>query len=249
MGVAAALWAMSPPSVHAGAPFVTNDPVPTDYQGYEFYAFTTGTAVLGGASGVGPAFEYDYGVLPNGQFHVVAPMAFASPIGGPLQFGYGDTEVGFKYRFLSEDKNSGLPMAAIYPLIELPTGDQAEGLGAGHLRAFFPVWVQKDLGNGWLTYGGGGYWFNHGSGALDRDYWFFGWLLQKQITKQLAIGGELFHQTAQTIGGKDTTGFNIGGIYDIDEHNHLLFSAGTALQNGPETNLFSWYFGYHRTGP
>jgi len=140
-------------------------------------------------------------------------------------------------------------MAAIFPLIELPTGDRAEGLGAGHVRDFFPVWVQKDLGNDWLTYGGGGYWFNHGGVTLDKDYWFFGWLLQKQVTKQLAIGGELFHATAQTIGGKDTTGFNIGGIYDFHEHNHLLFSAGRVLQNGPETNLFSWYFGYQRTGP
>lgn len=248
-GVALAVSAIVP--AYAGPPFLTDDPVTDDYQHYEFYTFTMGTAVSGNTSGVGPAFEYDYGVLPNGngQFHVIAPMAFDSPTGGPTQFGYGDTELGFKYRFLQEDKNSGLPMAAIFPLIELPTGDQAEGLGAGHIRAFFPVWLQKDLGNDWLTYGGGGYWVNHGAGTPDKDFWFFGWLLQKQLTKQLAIGGEIFHETAQTIDGKDTTGFNIGGIYDFDDHNHLLFSAGRALQNASETNLFSWYVGYQYTGP
>jgi hypothetical protein len=45
----------------------------------------------------------------------------------------------------------------------------------------------------------------------------FGWLLQRQVTKKLAIGGELFHQTVDMIGSKDTTGFNIGVIYDLDK--------------------------------
>jgi len=45
------------------------------------------------------------------------------------------------------------------------------------------------------------------------------------------------------------TGFNIGAIYDFDDHNHLLVSAGRALQNASETNLYSWYLGYQITGP
>jgi len=238
-----------PCPAHAGPPFLTDDPEPVDYQHYEFYTFTTGTGVAGDTSGVGPAWEFNYGIIPNGQFHIIAPVAFDAPAGGSTQFGYGDTELGFKYRFIQEDKNGSTPMVGVFPLIELPTGDQAEGLGAGHVRAFFPVWVQKDLGHDWLTYGGGGYWINQGGGTPDKNYWFFGWLLQKQVTKQLAIGGELFHETAQTIGGEDTTGFNIGATYDIDDHNHLLFSAGRALQNASATNLYSWYAGYQLTGP
>lgn len=248
-GATLVLSGISLPSAQAGPPFLTDDPEPVDYQHYEFYTFTMGTVVTGDTSGVGPAWEYNYGIIPNGQFHLIAPLAFDSPSGGSTQFGYGDTELGFKYRFVQEDKNGSRPMVGIFPLLELPTGNEAEGLGAGHVRAFFPVWVQKDLGNDWLTYGGGGYWINHGSGTLDKDFWFFGWLLQKQVTKQLAIGGELYHETAQTSDGKDTTGFNIGGIFDIDEHNHLLFSAGRALQNASATNLFSWYLGYQITGP
>ena len=79
-------------------------------------------------------------------------------------------------------------------------------------------------------------------------------LLQRQVTKQLAIGGEIFHQTATVVfggidSGKATTGFNIGAIYDFDDHNHLLASVGTGLQNASATNLFSWYVGYQITGP
>jgi len=34
---------------------------------------------------------------------------------------------------------------------------------------------------------------------------------------------------ANTIAGEDTTGFNIGAIYNFDDHNHLLVSAGRAI--------------------
>jgi hypothetical protein len=237
----------------AGPPFQTDDPEPVPYQHFEFYTLSTGTAIHGGTSGVGPAWEFNYGLIPNGQVHIIAPLTFDSPAAGRSQFGYGDTELGFKYRFVDEDKNGSRPMIGVYPLVELPTGNESLGLGAGNLRAYFPLWIQKSFGD-WTTYGGGGYWINHGDDTLNRDYWFFGWLLQRQVTKQLAIGGEIFHQTATVVfggteSGAATTGFNIGAIYDFDEHNHLLVSAGAGLQNAAATNLFSWYIGYQITGP
>lgn len=253
--VAGALAALAKSQAIAGPPFQTDDPEPVPYQHFEFYTLSLGTAVRGDTSGFGPAWEFNYGLVPNGQVHIIAPLAFDSPAGTPSQFGYGDTELGFKYRFIDEDKNGSRPMVGAYPLLELPTGNEKLGLGAGYLRAYFPIWIQKSFDD-WTTYGGGGYWINHGDGGLDRDYWFFGWLLQRQVTKQLAIGGEIFHQTATVVfgtgdntSGKATTGFNIGAIYDFDAHNHLLVSLGTGLQNASTTNLLSWYVGYQITGP
>ncbi len=232
----------------AGPPFRTDDPEPVDYQHYEFYTFASGTHVSGDTGAVGPAWEFNYGLIPNGQFHIVAPLAFDSPAGGPTQFGYSDTELGFKYRFVDEDKDGARPMVGVFPMLEVPTGSESRGLGAGHVRAFLPVWLQKSDGD-WTTYGGGGYWINHGGDTLDRDYWFFGWELQRKVTDKLAIGGEVFHQTATVIGGSDSTGVNIGAMYDFDERNHLLVSVGTGVQNASETNLFSWYVAYQITGP
>jgi hypothetical protein len=54
------------------------------------------------------------------------------------------------------------------------------------------VWLQKDIGD-WTINGDGGYWINPGSG--NRNYWFFGSLLQRKITDQFKIGAEIFHQT------------------------------------------------------
>lgn len=43
----------------------------------------------------------------------------------------------------------------------------------------------------------------------------------------------------------DTSGTFPG--FNIDEHNHMLFSAGRALQNAAETNLFSFDVAYQST--
>ena len=230
----------------AGPPFRTDDPEPVDYKHWEFYTFSTGTHVSGDTSGVLPGVEFNYGLIENGMVHIVAPMAFDSPVGGPTQFGYGDTELGFKYRFIDEDKNGSRPSVGVFPLIELPSGSQTKGLGAGHVRAFLPVWVQKNFGD-WTTYGGGGYWINQDDNLGDKNYWFAGWVLQRKITDKLMLGGEIYHQTADTIDGVDSMGFNLGGQYDFDEHNHLLFSAGRGFQHASETNLYSWYVAWQIT--
>jgi hypothetical protein len=236
----------APIPANAGPPFRTDDPEPVEFGHYEFYTFFSGTHMKGDTSGFGPAFELNYGLIPNGQFHVIAPLAFDAPSGGPSQFGVGDTELGFKYRFIQEDDKGWRPMLGVFPFLELPTGDPARGLGTGNVRAYLPLWVQKSFGD-WETYGGAGYWIDHGGESSDRDHWYFGWLLQRKVTDKLVIGAEIFHQTADTIGGKDSSGFNVGAIYDFDDHNHLLVSLGRGLQNASETNRFSWYIAYQIT--
>ena len=249
--IAAAMSGLLAGRAQAGPPFQTDDPEPVPYQHFEFYNVSLGTAIRGDTQGEAPAWEYNYGIIPNGQAHIIAPLTFDTQAGS---YGYSDTELGFKYRLVDEDKNDWRPMLGVYPLVELPTGDVTRGLGAGYVRAYFPLWIQKNFGE-WTTYGGGGYWINHGDGTADRDYWFVGWLLQRQVTKQLAIGGEIFHQTSTVAFGatnpiytQPTTGFNVGAIYDFDDDHHLLVSVGAGLQNASTTNEFSWYVAYQITG-
>jgi hypothetical protein len=241
------LWYLAPATATAGPPYRTDDPEPTPLGHYEFYTFSTGMVVRDDTSGSSPAFELNYGLIPNGQLTIDAPVAFDSPSGGATQFGYGDTQLSFKYRFIQEDEHGRRPQVAVFPLVQLPTGDQSRGLGAGHVLAFLPIWAQKSFGD-WTTYGGGGYWINQGS-AGDKNYWFFGALLQRKITDKLSVAGEIFHQTANTVVGFDSTGFNFGAIYDFNEHDHFVFSAGRGLQNADTTNDFSWYVGFLLTGP
>jgi hypothetical protein len=143
--------ALLPTSAIAGPPFRTDDPEPVDYTHWEFYTFTSGTHISGDTSGVGPAFEFNYGLIPNGQLHIVAPTAFDSPAGGPTLFGYGDTEIGFKYRFIEEEKDGSRPQVGMFPLIELPTGNENRGLGAGHVRVFMGTGTEVAIQSAGIT--------------------------------------------------------------------------------------------------
>jgi hypothetical protein len=239
-------------AAHAGPPFRTDDPEPVEYQHWELYNFSTGAHIAGDTMGSAPAFDFNYGAAPNLQLHINPSTAFDATPGSKPRFGVGDTEIGAKYRFLEEDKGGATPMAAIFPLVELPTGSQPGGLGAGYLRAFLPLWLEKNFGD-WTTYGGGGYWLNASARFGDRNFWYAGWTLQRKLTAHLTLGTELFYQTAGSVQlptnlpSPANLGFNIGAVYDVDEHNHLLFSAGRGLLHATQTNLFSWYAAWQLT--
>ncbi|HXQ10021.1 MAG TPA: hypothetical protein VN805_03375 [Caulobacteraceae bacterium] len=253
LGVAggfAVLLALAAPRVAlAGPPFITDDPEPVDQGHWEVYAFSDGAFDAGAATGVGPSIEVNYGAAPGLQLHLIGNLAYDAPAGQPRQYGLGDTELGAKYRFNNPGKDDWCPEVGIFPLVELPTGNAKRGLGGGYVAAFIPVWLQKDFGD-WTTYGGGGYWINPGPG--NRNYWFAGWLLQRRVTKQLALGAEVFHQTASMVGRRDSTGFNLGGQYDFTDHDHLLFSAGRgglayAVDAGAVKYPTTYYLGFQYT--
>lgn len=228
--------------VLAGPPFLTDDPEPVEYQHHEFYIAAQQVKTKDGRTGTIPLVEFNYGAAPDLQLHIVVPYAFSNPVGGPNQQGLGDIELGAKYRFIQETDNR--PMVGIFPLIETHTGDADKGLGNGATQFFLPVWLQKRWGE-WQSYGGGGYWLNNA--ANTRNHWFFGWQLQKDISEHLTLGGEIYHSTEQVPDAGSSSGFNLGGFYNLDEHNHLLFSAGRGLTNVNMTNQFSSYFGYQLT--
>jgi hypothetical protein len=227
----------------AGPPFVTDDPEPVEYQHHELYIATQQLKTQDGRVGTLPHVEFNYGAAPDVQLHAIVPLAFGSPADGPREHGLGDVELGVKYRFVQETDSR--PMVGIFPLVELPTGNAERGLGNGKAQLFLPVWLQKKFGDGWQTYGGGGYWINHADGA--RNHWFFGWQVQKDISEQLTLGAEIFHSTEAAVGQGASTGFNLGGIYNLDEHNHVLFSAGRGLVRANATNQLSSYLAYQWT--
>jgi hypothetical protein len=241
-GVLAAMLLLGSPAI-AGPPFITDDPEPVELGHWEVYGFSAGAIGPHDANGLAPSFEVNYGAAPNLQLHVMSGLAYDDPSASGLRMGVSDTELGAKYRFLTPGDDDWWPQVGVFPMIELPTGNAERGLGAGYVQAFLPVWIQKDFGK-WTTYGGGGYWINPGVG--NRDYWFTGVVLQRQVTDKLALGGEVFYQTSSMVGRGGSAGFNLGGVYDLTEHYHLLFSAGRggllyAVDAGAVTNPVTYY--------
>jgi hypothetical protein len=226
----------------AGAPYVTDDPDPTDFKHWEIDFFSIYTHTAGEDADQLPAVEMDYGLIPDMEIHAIAPMVYDRVPGGRGQYGYGDTELGANYRFFHETDD--LPEMSVYPLVEVPTGDSGRGLGNGQTQVFTPIWIQKSFGkdNEWTTFGGGGYWYNPGEDH--RNYYFVGWALQRDLNEALSLGGEVFHETPMVSGGHGHTAFDLGCIWNLDEHNHVLLSAGRDI-DGP--NRFLSYLGYQWT--
>src|SRR5579862_6905688 len=84
-GLVMALLAMGgrPVAALAGPPFQTDDPEPVDLGHYEFYVFAAsdGTPLETDASG--PAFEFNWGALPNTQLHAVLAFGGIDPSNNP----------------------------------------------------------------------------------------------------------------------------------------------------------------------
>jgi hypothetical protein len=225
--IVALLLTISIPAL-AGPPFFTDDPEPVRPGHWELYLASQRLKAKDGSSGTAPHAEINYGAAKELQLHLVAPLSYSRPEGGALAYGPGDTELGAKYRFLRE--TPGRPQAGIFPLVELPTGNAGRGLGGGKPQVFLPLWLQKSWG-AWTSYAGGGCWINPGSGK--KNWTYAGWLLQRDLSASLTLGGELFHRTPDAAGGKSGTGFTAGGQFNFTAERHLLFSAGRDL-SGPD---------------
>jgi hypothetical protein len=236
------LFVIGPGPAMAGPPFVTDDPDTTDYKHWEVDFFTIYDHTAGADFAFLPALEVDYGIVPDVQLHAIAPLAYDRSPGGSSEYGYGDTELGVKYRFFHETDT--LPEIGTFPLVEVPTGDSRRGLGNGQTQLFAPIWLQKSFGKDkeWTTFGGGGFWYN--PGPEHRNYYRFGWELQRDLNEHLTLGAEVYRETSMLDGHFGHTAFNIGGYLNFDEHHHVIFSAGRDIQ-GP--NRFACYIGYQLT--
>jgi hypothetical protein len=227
-------------SLYAGAPFQTDDPVPTDLRHWEVYLFEAWDLRANSVSATLPGLEIDYGAIPQLQIHVLVPVGLNLMTHRPEEYGLADIEYGAKFRFLSE--TAYRPQFAVYPAAHLPTGSSARGLGPGHAQIFLPLWLQKSWGP-WTSYGGGGYWISPGHSG--ENHAFFGWLLQRDLSEKLTLGGELFHNSASN-GDPSRTGFNLGVIASPTEHGHLLISMGRDVTSGSDFTAYlgwQWTFG------
>ena len=236
--IVALLSAVDPAS--AGVPFVTDDPDTPEKGHFEINLASQFTGTQSEQSGVIPSLEVNYGVTDHLEIHVLLPLAYNHPVGGATAVGPGDIELGIKYRFLDGDDWGWRPSIAFAPAIILPTGSETRDPGTGHTQAFLPIWLSKDIDK-FTVFGGGGYQINPGPG--NRNFWFVGVGVTYEINADWTIGGEIFRTTASEHDATNSTSFNLGVIYNINDNHHLMMSAGRGLWNIAENNKFSVFLG------
>jgi hypothetical protein len=234
-------WTL-PTILQAGPPFLTDDPEPVGYQQGELNLFSTETHTRGGHTVLAPAMEYNYGGWINTQLHVGLSVVHNIPDHEPSVFGFGDIELGVKYRFIQESDIS--PQIAFYPLINLPTGDTSKGLGNGTIAYTLPLWIQKSWDE-WTTYGGVGYAINPAPGQ--NNYLFAGWLLQRNMDVHWTLGLELYTRGKTTPDSDPITFLNVGGTYKFTSDCNVLFSIGHSI-SGEDTTVAYLGLGFEFLG-
>jgi hypothetical protein len=146
----------------------------------------------------------------------------------------GNIELAAKYKFLHQD-DFGVDVA-FFPRVFLPAGSPQ--VGERHVSLLLPLWFGRSWSD-WATFGGGGCVLNRGGDS--QDFCQVGWALTNQVSSKLQLGAEIYHQTADTRGGRASTGLGFGAIYDLSDNYHLLASGGPGIQNPETTGRYLWY--------
>ncbi len=230
-------------AAHCGAPFQTDDPGVVAAGHFELLVFDQATLAGATRTGSAPGVEWHWGVRDGTELDVTSALAFsASPDAGTRR-GYGDTTIGVKYRLVSESAST--PLVSLVPKVTLATGSAGRGLGNGGGRLLLGVAMQKENGAGFVTYANVAYTINNGPD--NRDFWFAGWVVQRQLSPRWVAAAEVFATTAPAAGQRGSTGVNVGGYCLLDPNDQLLFSLGRGVANVHETNRVSSYIGYQRS--
>ncbi len=224
----AALALMLASPAHAGAPYATDDPAPTDPGHWEIYSFVD-DSIDGGEHSGKFGLDLSYGAADDVQISALLPFEFDSASGESSRF--GDVEVGVKLRLVDDQANHR--SLAVFPRVILPTSS-----GSGKASYLLPVWVQQDFGN-WSVYGGGGYLIHPGTG--NRDAWQQGITVTNQLSDGLQLGAELFHKGADANGEHGATAIRAGAIVGLAGPFSLTISAGPLIEDGTDSTSFSGF--------
>jgi len=236
----------------AGPPFQTDDPTPVDLGHYEAYVFGTVDGTPVEIDQTGPAFEFNWGAIPNVQLHAILPFGAVLPSNNPIYFpsgtgssayGLTDMEIGVKYGFIKQTKHR--PQIGSFTMFEIPTGSYSRGLGAGRVWYKLPIWAAKDIGP-WSLCGGLGYAVV--PQTQFRNFFYGGFLVKRVVSKKLELSAEVFSHaregfaTAQT---QSSTMIDAGGYYHFKSPGlQLLFAYGHSIAGQTENY---GYLGLYKT--
>lgn len=237
----------------AGPPFQTDDPTPVDLGHYEFYIFGTVDGTPVELDATGPAFEFNWGAIPNVQLHAILPWGTIHPSNspvyapdsgqGPSAYGLTDMELGVKYGFIKQTPHR--PQIGSFTMFEIPTGDSSRGLGVGKVWYKLPIWVEKEFGP-WSLVGGLGYTIVPQDQY--RNFLYGGFLVKREINKKLELSAEVFSHAREGLATAQTqasTMIDAGGYYHFKSPGlQLLFAYGHSVAGQTENYA---YLGLYKT--
>lgn len=210
-----------------GPPMLTDDARVADYKEWELNTSFL-ISVTDHVQVATPHLDLNYGLLPNLQLKIEAPLWMDFKKGQSVDVEVGDVIAGVKYRFMDEEKS--FVSMATFPQYTLH----------GERGFLLPVFVEKTYGK-YLTGIGLGHFF----GEKDSDRTEVGALVGFKHNPTLDLMVEYFY-VKNHFGNHGSNGFvNLGFRQDLTDNFVVLASFGTQVvtPSGAERERFISFIG------
>lgn len=212
------------PTISWADQYLTDTPQTMGYEQGEADLYSDITKIKKNYALRAPALETNIGVMTDFQVRINIPVALSIVHHKKTTYGYGDLDVGFKYRFIQETET--MPQVAFYPKITLPSGDPDHRLGNKRSLERLPLWLQKTWKQ-WILSGGGGYALNHSPHAF--NYLFGGVLLRYIFSPELTVGAELFAREPISLTDHSVFFLNFGATYNFTPNTFALLGLAHSI--------------------
>jgi hypothetical protein len=211
-----------PSPLMAGPPLAIDDPGILDPGQWEIIVATTMASTKEGEAYEAPLLDISYGLTPNTQVAASLPYVFVSPKHESSSSDFGNLAIGYKWRFINNNKLQ-VAFAPAYAFgIRLSAA--LRGIGDDTNIVFLPLELQYEIGD-WSLNGEWGYVSLESGG----DGWGYGTALSRPVGQRTVLMFEIYGG-ADTDFDNDDLNFHIGFDTELRPDFHLLFAAGSGLR-------------------
>lgn len=226
------LAAIGSPSLRAAGspPMITDDPGTPGDGHWEINLGVSTERRPGSRVSELPLFDINYGIGDRLQLKYEVPYLRLNEADTSSESGFGNSEVGIKWRFL-DDGDSAMGFAvSVYPQLEFNnpgSNADARGLVGQGTVLLLPFQFERAIG-AVTAIGQIGHEFRPAG-----DGWFYGVSMGRHVSDRVELAVELaggasagFHRSHLTA--------NFGVVVDLSERHSILFSVGRELHNHDE---------------
>lgn len=185
-----------------------------------------------------PLIDINYGLGDNMKLQAQIPLLVLDDRLVGTRAGLGEVFLGFKYRFLDEDR-AGVAMS-FYPQVafdNLGLSFDQRGLRRS-ANPLLPIEISRTFGKFELGAEVGYQFFQH-----NRDEWFFGVATGYKVTDKLELLAEVRMTEDQSFHRADEIILNVGTRWEFSDHVGLLFAIGRSIYDQNDSPQLLLYAG------
>ncbi len=234
--VTAVLLLSLQPMAHAGCPFNVDDPGTDEPQHVVLNLAAVTSQVSGSESDLFPSANFGYGLNNNFEVDLGSAIDSVRNSGSPRIFGYGDTTLYAKWRFLEE--TSKRPQVALTGLVKFPTASRQRGLGSGYYDYIPALCLAKSFGR-YFACANAGYNILGDPGAISNTY--YGLCVTYQATELLTIGGQLYGSGSASPGTSGELAYGLGLTYNYRPDQAFQLTIGRSARGLSDLNVYAGF--------